>query len=155
MENGMEAYRSLHRQAAQAALRASNERSARFGLLLSDAEIDMLTERRFEALAQTGRVEFGEGILPALARTFCDSPFLSRENYADTLAQLQDDFYYYKGEAEELLSDDELIEAMKTVFDGRAQGSLAYLEGTSLEALCRQARAGYDPHAAADAEDLF
>ena len=40
------------------------------------------------------------------------------------------------------MSDDELIEAMRDVFNGVAQGSLDYLAGTSLEELCRDARAG-------------
>ncbi|MPN09227.1 hypothetical protein SDC9_156516 [bioreactor metagenome] len=44
----------------------------------------------------------------------------------------------------ERISDDELIEFMKQVFDGKAQGSLEYLSGTSLEELCRNTRYGYE-----------
>ena len=53
------------------------------------------------------------------------------------------------------ISDDELIEFMKTVFDGRAEGSLDYLSGTSLEELCRYAREGYDPADGGASGDLF
>ena len=42
-----------------------------------------------------------------------------------------------------MIPDDELIEFMKDVFDGKAQGSLEYLSGTSLEDLCRNTRYGY------------
>ena len=37
-----------------------------------------------------------------------------------------------------VLSDDELIEYMVKVFNGRAQGSAEYLSGTSLEALAKR-----------------
>jgi hypothetical protein len=125
-------------------LRECNLFTGRYGLSLSEAQIERLVVRRFGALRDTGRVEFGEGILKKLIYAFCDSPYLFQENYEDTLLELQDSFYYFKGEADERLSDDELIGFMKQVFDGPAQGSLEYLSGTSLEELCRDARNG-DP----------
>ena len=42
-------------------------------------------------------------------------------------AELQEAFYYFKTEAMEQFSDDELIEYMVKVFNGRAQGSTEYL----------------------------
>ena len=51
-------------------------------------------------------------------------------------------FYFFKGEAMEQISDDELIEFMKRDFDGKCQGSIEYLSGTSLEELCRGTRYG-------------
>ena len=42
----------------------------------------------------------------------------------------------------EQISDDELIEFMKREFDGKCQGSIEYLSGTSLEELCRGTRYG-------------
>ena len=52
-------------------------------------------------------------------------------------------------------SDEELIEYMVKVFNGRAQGSAEYLSGTSLEALARYARTDFDPFDAEEAGDLF
>jgi hypothetical protein len=40
----------------------------------------------------------------------------------------------------ERISDDELIEVMKEVYNGKAQGSLSYLSQTALEDLCRNLR---------------
>lgn len=125
-------------------LRDCNEFTVRYGLVLSEDQIQSLVERRFGALRDTGRVEFGEGILKKLILAFCDSPYLTRENYEDTIVELQDSFYYFKNESEDRISDDELIEFMKNVFNGRAQGSLDYLSGTSLEDLCRNTRYGYE-----------
>lgn len=43
----------------------------------------------------------------------------------------------YKNESLELVTDDELLEFMKEQFDGVCQGSLDYLEDTSLEDYAR------------------
>ena len=133
---------SAGKQQLCAQLRAANEVTAAYGLTLSEAEIAELAERRFEALRSTGRVEFGDGVLPQIAKTFCDSPYLNRHDFADTLFQLQDCFYYFKNESADRIPDDDLIDLMKKYFDGVCEGSLEYLAGTSLEELCRAMRTG-------------
>lgn len=141
--------------AAQQEIRECNEYSGRFGLTLSEKEITSLVTSRAEALRASGRIEFGGGIIPKFIKAFCDSPYIEQDNYADTLAELQEAFYYFKTEAMDRFSDDELIEYMVKVFNGRAQGSVEYLLGTSLEALARYARTGFDPFDAKEAGDLF
>ena len=129
--------------------------SEKYGLSLSEHEITELVECRQEALLASGRIEFAGGIIPKLIYAFCDSPYMEQSNYANTLAELQEAFYYYKTDAMERFSDDELIEFMVKVFNGRAQGSTEYLMGTSLEALCRYAREEFDPCDADQSGDLF
>lgn len=136
-------------------IRACNEVSARYGLVLTDRQIQELVSCRAEVLRETGRVEFGGGILPKLIRAFCDSPYLEPSNYETVLAELQEAFYYFKNESLDRFTDDELMEAMVAVFHGRAQGSAEYLIGTSLEALCRYARAPFDPQDAEEMRELF
>ena len=133
---------------AKRELRACNAYTAQFGLQLSEAEIGELVQCRSEALQNAGRIEFGGGILPKLIYAFCDSPYLEPETYETTLAELQEAFYAYK-------TDDELINLMVSVFNGRARGSAEYLIGTSLDALCRYARSGFDESGADEAGDLF
>jgi len=136
---------ALQRLAAVQELRDCNGFTAQFGLSLREEQIHNLVARRFEALRDTGRVEFGSGVLPKLIYAFCDSPFISQETCEDTITELQDLFYFYKNESEDRLSDDELISFMKRVFDGPAQGSLDYLAGISLEELRQDARNGWKP----------
>ncbi len=124
-------------------LRDSNEFSIKYGLMLSENQIQNLVQRRFETLRDTGRIEFGEGVLKKLIYAFCDSPYIHQLNYEETLLELQDAFYYFKNETDDRLSDDELIEYMKETFEGKAQGSIEYLTGTSLEELRRNARHGF------------
>lgn len=155
MEDWMKALTTVQQQSSLEEIKACNEYSSQFGLTLGEADIQELAECRRRTLKDTGRVEFGGGILPKLIRAFCDSPYLDAETYAAALADLQEAFYYFKGEAEERFSDDELIEYMVKMFNGRAQGSAEYLIGTSLEALCRYADSPFDPHDAGQAGDLF
>lgn len=130
--------------AAKDEIRCCNAESRRYGLVLNEAEITELVELRGQALRNTGRVEFGGGILPKLIRAFCASPYIEPYDYAATLGDLQDAFYYFKNESEERFSDDELIEFMQKVFDGQAYGSTEVLTSISLEELCRWARNDFD-----------
>ncbi|MEG1858468.1 MAG: DUF6323 family protein [Pseudoflavonifractor sp.] len=121
---------------------ACNDKTEHIGLALTQGQTLRLLEGREHALRATGRVEFGSGILDKLILAFYDSPFLDPHDYVDTLLELQDIFYYFKGAAQERLADDELLEMMREFFDGKCKGSLEYLAGTALEALCRETDCG-------------
>ena len=123
-------------------IKKCNEITMKYGVTLSDTQIENLINKRFESLKNTGRIEFGDGILKELIEAFCDSPFIIQENYEETLEELQDIFYFFKGEAMDQIADDELIEFMKEYFNGECQGSIEYLSGTNLEELCRNTRYG-------------
>lgn len=71
---------------------------------------------------------------------FCDSDYIDQENYAETLARLQEIFYLYKNESMDDLTDDELIDFMREAFDKECRGSLEYLEETCLEQFAREIR---------------
>ena len=126
-------------------LQNCNDMTLRFGLILSAQQIQNLAERRIRALKDTGRIEFGQGVLKKIITEFCDSPYITQDNYEDAIIELQDSFYYFKNESIDLVSDDELISKMKYYFDGVCQGSLECLSGTSLEEICRGIRYGRGP----------
>lgn len=123
-------------------IKKTNEYTHQFGLSLTDDDIQELMIRRRECLSEQQRVEFGQGILEKIIFAFCDSDFIYQENYAETIAGLQNIFYLYKNEAMDELTDDELVSIMRNAFDGECQGSLEYLEETYLEQLARKIRAG-------------
>ncbi len=132
----------LQRTMEAQGLRETNALTARYGLTLSEQDIATLMEKRVAALSETGRVEFGKGILEKLVFVFCDSPYLFQDTYMETLLALQDAFYYFKNESLGALTDDELIAFMKEQFDGDCEGSVEFLTGTLLEDLCRDIRYG-------------
>ncbi len=107
-----------------------------YSLSLNEEQICLLLDARRQALKDTGRIEFTGGILKKLIEAFCDCPYINQENYVSVLMDLQDLFYYFKGECLEALSDDELIETMKNYFNTTAQGSMDYLSALSIEELC-------------------
>lgn len=109
----------------------SNKNAARFGLALTEEEAGALALRGEALLETAGRVEFGEGILSRMAFAFCDSPYIAPQDWAQTLGDLLECFYYFKGETE--LPDDELLERMKGHFDGDCAGSLEYMEAKLLQ----------------------
>lgn len=123
------------------AIKKTNEYANRYGLCLTDADIQELIIRRRECLLEEQRVEFGKGILDKIIFSFCDSDFIYQEIYAETIARLQNIFYLYKNESMDELTDDELIKIMRNAFEGECQGSLEYLEDTFLEKFARNIRA--------------
>lgn len=136
--------RQMQLQAAKEEIRCCNDLNRLYGLTLTEKDITELVELRGQALRNTGRVEFGGGILPQLIRAFCKSPYVDPYNYAATLGDLQDAFYYFKNESQDRFSDEELIEFMEKVFNGQAHGSTEVLTTISLEELCRWARNDFD-----------
>ena len=122
-------------------IRKANEYASQFGLCLTEHDMKELLVRRKECLCEQQRVEFGKGILDEIIFTFCDSDFIDQENFAETIAGLQDIFYLYKNESMDELTYDELICIMRNAFDGECRGSLEYLQGTYLEQFAREVRA--------------
>ncbi len=124
-------------------VRATNQYTEQFGLTLSETDTELLLEERNHTLKAEQRVEFGQSILPQMIYAFCDSSFLSQDNYVETLIRLQEMFYLYKNEMQDEITDDELIHFMKEQFEMVCYGDLDYLEGTCLDIFAQAIRAGY------------
>lgn len=144
---------NMQKTQAMTELKDCNYLTGKYGLNLSDQQIKNLVDQRFAALNDTGRIEFGEGILKKIIEAFCDSVYITQDNYEESISDLQDMFYYFKNESMDEISDDELIQFMRRDFDGICQGSLEYLGETSLEELCRNTRFGSDIDNGEDLED--
>ena len=141
---------SIQHKLAVSEILKCNEYTARFGLVLSQVEAQELIETRNEALNRNGRIEFGGGIIDKIIKEFCDSPFLYHGNYAETLHDLIETFYYIKNESQDSLSDDELILLMKKYFDSNCRGSVELLQNRELEAIARNIRYGISHY-----EDIY
>ena len=62
----------------------TNEMTARYGLVLTQQDAELLAAERSHVLKRERRVEFGPGILPKVIEQFCDSDFIDQNNYVDT-----------------------------------------------------------------------
>lgn len=150
----MSALSANSRAEAVAAIMSRNAESAKHSLSLTAAQAEALCATREQTLVKTGRIEFGTGITDKLIDAFCDSPYLSMQNYEETLHELTALFYEAKNETLDAVSDKELIYFMKKAFDGICAGSTELLSGVALEKLARHIRAG-GTYANFGTEDIF
>lgn len=126
-----------------ALLDAYNQKTEKFGLTLTEQEAKELIVRRNESLKKYGRVEYGRGILDKIVYNFCDSQYVSQDNYLAVLTRLQDIFYHFKNESQDKMTDDELLNFMRQQFESVCFGDLDYLEDTCLERFAKAVREGY------------
>ncbi len=144
-------------QLAAAEVIRCNQITSRFGLILLESDAAELANTRSEILEKLGRIEYAGGTIRKLILEFCDSPYLSQSNYAETLHDLIETFYYFKNETLDELDDDELIALMKQCFDQSCRGSVDLLQTRDMENLARSVRFGIADHhdLGLDAEGLF
>lgn len=129
---------------------ASNEASARFGLYLTEEDAGRILKERTNTLRAKQRVEFGESIVPRIIYEFCDSAYISQDDYVETLIRLQEIFFLYKNETEDRMTDDELLHLMKEQFELICFGDLDYLEQTCLLHFAQAVRMGYGGYQASE-----
>ena len=98
-----------------------------YGLLLSSEDISSIIERRALALKNNKRIELDGGIIDKVIREFFDSPYISNDNFVETINEIIELFYYYKNETNDLISDDDLLKLMRKHYDEFAKGDLDYL----------------------------
>lgn len=142
-KHGENALVFLDQDARVTALLKANRAAGEEGLALSHGQMLSLMRAEERALLDTGRVEFGVGALPEIVRAFADSPCIADGEYAAVLEEITVLFYELKNEIEGALTDDELIDTLARVFNGRAQGSVEYLRDLSPDDLYAMANGTY------------
>ena len=113
-------------------LLACNDVTMSYGLALTEPQALALAQTRTDALRETRRIEWGDGIVGALIETFCTSPYILPENYEETLHELIGLFYTLKNDTQDRVSDGDLLAFLKTAFNGSCRGSLDRLSGAVL-----------------------
>ncbi len=110
-----------------------NDESEKYGLTLTTQEAQEIIEARSLALQNYGRVELDLDAVCKLISTFCSSPLISQEDYALTLRELLELFYYLKNETDDSIGDAELIKEMKDYLVYHCGGSLEMFKGAGIE----------------------
>jgi hypothetical protein len=131
----------------------SNAHSIKYGLVLTYNDAVQLVETRSEALRANGRIEIGSETIRKLITAFYYSSYITQQDYADTLHELLEIFYYMKNETLDLIPDDELIGLMRNYYENRCRGSLELLKHRELEKLARNLRFGVPDYANMDDSD--
>ncbi len=136
--------RQLENAAITRDLLATNERTAEYGLVLTESQARELVEIRNRSLRENERIELGSGAILQIIDKFCTSSYINSQNYAQTLGELLDIFYYFKTESRDRISDKDLIDIMYELFEGPCHGSTELLAGRDLESLLRYVNEGRD-----------
>lgn len=121
----------MERQATDKIL-ACNEEIEKYGLVLTEQQALALVQTRTNALKENKRIELNGGIVDKLILAFCNSPYIDKNTYEDTLHELISLFYDLKNNTWDTISDDDVIEFMKNAFNNRCHGSLELLSGEAL-----------------------
>lgn len=116
-------------------LLSCNQMTAKYGLMLTKQQALALMETRGEALQKNGRIEIGNEVITKLIAAFCDSPYITEQNYEDTLHRLIDIFYGLKNDTDDRIGDDKLISCMKNTFNGKCHGAVELLTDELLATL--------------------
>lgn len=110
----------------------TNKESIKYGLVLTPAEAQELIEVRNRAIRNHGRVELGIEVVKKIIAAFCTSSYINTDDYALTLYELVEIFYYMKSETEDKIGDDELISLMKEFFNNSSRGAVELLKNREL-----------------------
>lgn len=123
---------SLMEQQTADKILACNEEIGKYGLSLTEQQALALAQARTNALKENKRIELNGGIVDKLILAFCNSPYIEKDTYEDTLHELINLFYDLKNNTWDTVSDDDMIEFMKNAFNNRCHGSLELLSGEAL-----------------------
>lgn len=118
----------------------TNLQSQQYGLQLTPLQAMELLQTRNRVLKSQGRVDTGIEVIKKIAASFCSSPYIHAHEWASTLNELVEIFYYMKNETEDRLGDDELITLMRELFDNRSRGVLELLRDRDLELYAQELR---------------
>ena len=91
-DRGLEELLVLNSKNQLSKVMETNQYTEQFGLTLTEEEGKLLVLERMNSLKTHQRIEFGTGILPKLIYEFCDSAYISRDNYVETITKLQNIF---------------------------------------------------------------
>jgi len=115
----------------------TNHETQRHGLVLTEGEAREIIEARNQSLHKHGRLELDIDVINKMILVFCNSPYINSQDYASTISDLVDIFYYVKNESEDRIGDDDLIDIMKHLYDKSCRGSTDLLKNRELALLTR------------------
>lgn len=119
---------ALRKQTAVQAILETNLATGKHGLVLTAEDAREIVAARNTILRGRGRVEFGVETLRHLVAEFAASGFIAQDDYATTIVDLLEVFYCLKNRSEETISDNNLISAMRSLFEGPCAGSVELLK---------------------------
>ena len=104
-----------------------NDESIKYGLILSNKDIEDIVKERNRVLKEYGLVDFEISIIKKIIKIFSKSPYVLQNDYPEYINYLVETFYYVKSETFDILGDEEILEVMERLFNGLCAGSIDFL----------------------------
>ena len=127
----------LQEPLASAAVLRTNQESQKYGLRLTPGDALEIIAARNRSILDHNRVELGIEAVEKLISAFCPSPYIDQADYASTLKELVDIYYYMKNLTEDRIGDNELISLMQSLFNNSCRGSLDLLKNREMVMLAK------------------
>ena len=129
-------------QNAQNVLMRTNARTAKYGLVLTEAQALEIAQTYCTSLKENRIVEVGCQGVTKLIEAFSASSYVFADNYADVIQEMTEAFYHIKREVPIEINDNAVIAAMVDFFDNVSHGCLELFLGRDLEILIRYIASG-------------
>lgn len=117
-----------------------NKESVKYGLILSEKDIDVLVKADREAAESQERFTFDVSAVAKLTKKFMKSSYISQMNFTEVICELTDIFYEAREECSDRISDDDVIKYMFEKFEKEAGGDTELLASKYMEGLCKKMR---------------
>jgi len=115
-----------------------SDKTAEYGITLSERDCVDIAECRYESLKENERIEVGLGATQRIIEEFCDSGYVSQMNFRETVEGLLECFYMIKTETLDKVSDDEVLEFLKYLFETECGGDISKIyDSVALDAFIR------------------
>lgn len=109
----------------------TNTKSEKYGLKLSNQDVQDLLESRERVLKDYERTETSADALKNIIEYFCESSYLQQDEYTETIADIQT-LYYHLLNDQEGVPDAAIIEVLKRLYDNECKGSIILLKDALL-----------------------
>lgn len=114
------------------------DKTAEYGITLSEQDCVDIAECRFESLKENERIEVGLGAVEKIIEGFCDSGYVSQHNFRETVEGLLECFYMIKTETEDRVSDDDVLSFLKYLFEDECGGDISKIyDSVALDSFIR------------------
>ncbi|MBE6638251.1 MAG: hypothetical protein E7616_02180 [Ruminococcaceae bacterium] len=144
----------------QQLLLKTNERTEKYGLVLTEAQAMELALTFQTSLSENRIIEVGCKGVSKLLEAFAASCYVDNSNFADIVNEMTEAFYHIKRQAPLEINDNAVIAAMVDFFDNISHGSIELFFGRDMEILIRYIQEGKhnweeNPHYRIRKEDYY
>jgi len=110
-----------------------NDFLKKHGLVLKASDAEEIIAARSIVLENQGRIELDMNVSKMLINRIAMSSYVHQDNYVETVNEMYEIFHYIKNASSDLVSDEEVIDAIMVYYDKVCGGSTDFVMGKGIE----------------------